>query len=257
MSSRVITGWCLLAALAASSCASAPTGAVAPRGTAAAADSAAPHSRDVRCWGQFADDVAADVESLADVLPNTKVKVEGSDTPPHPMTSLVVTGRIVDVVPGRAWADFEAGGGGPSDSDRGLVPFDAPTALWKNVHATVLVEEVLASENKAAPDEVLVAFTLNGPEQASIARDQLVNGELLVFPLLKWAGTDYLPELWAVGPGNSSFLAEVGGDGTLSLPCLSRRNNERLLARVGTVDALRKAAQAPERVITREPRYLS
>jgi len=67
-----------------------------PEGVPAAAESSSglAGERDVRCWGQhFANAIAANTESFADVLPNTLVKVKGSDEPPTPVTSLVVTGR--------------------------------------------------------------------------------------------------------------------------------------------------------------------
>lgn len=251
------TAVCLVAFLTAISGCGSP-GISAPEDvTAVPGASKSPETRDVRCWGPFSDDVAANLESLADVLPNTLVKYRGSDAPAESMTTLVVTGRIVDVVPGRAWAAGED----EADDDRSdgtVVPFDDPDALWKHVHATVVVEEVLgASGAKQQREEVLVAFTLGGSEQAAMARDQLVGDDLVVFPLVQWSGTDYLPDLWSVGPGNASLVAEVRNDGALSLPCLSKRNSERLLAGVGSLAALRDVALRPERVIAKKPLYLA
>ncbi|MDQ3485790.1 MAG: hypothetical protein M3445_10345 [Actinomycetota bacterium] len=126
------------------------------------------------------------------------------------------------------------------------------------MHATVAVDEVLgASAAKQQREEVLVALTLGGSEQGAMARDQLVSDELLVLPLVQWSGTSYLPDLWSVGPGNASLVAEVGDDGALSLPCLSKRNGERLLADVGSLAALRDVALRPERVIAKKPLYLA
>ena len=151
---------------------------------------------------------------------------------------------MVAVVPGRAWVDEDD-----------VVPFDDPAALWKQVHATVAVEEVLGASDGVVPpeEEVLVAFTLDGDEDEAMAQHQLVNDQLLVLPLLQWEGTDYLPDLWSVGPGNASMVAEVDDDGELLLPCVSERNSDRLLTGLESLEALREAARRPERVIRKEP----
>ncbi len=144
-------------------------------------------------------------------MPNTLVKVRGTAAAAKPLTPLVVVGRIVSVRPGRAWraGDESEDAGG---SDREAVLFTDPTAVWKTVHATVAVEEVLGAEDPSAvrATEVTVAFTLEGYEAAGPARRQLVSDQLLVLLLFQWSGVDYEPGLWAVGPANLSLIAEVG-----------------------------------------------
>lgn len=159
---------------------------------------------------------------------------------------------MTDVEAGRAWraADDEEG------DDGAPVPFDDSRALWKTVHVSVAVDEVLGSADGQSPDQVLVSFTLDGDESLAPARDQLLKDQLLVLPLYKWAGTDHDPELWAVGPANGDLVAEVGADGSLKIPCVSRRTARKLLGDVPTLDALREAAAEPTEVRRLEPVFL-
>jgi len=191
------------------------------------------------------------------VLPNTLVKVRGTAAAAKPLTPLVVVGRIVSVHPGRAWraGDEREDADG---SDREAVPFTDPTAVWKTVHATVAVEEVLGAEDPPVrTTQVTVAFTLEGFEGAGPARRQLVSDQLLVLPLFQWSGVDYEPDLWAVGPANLSLIAEVGADGALSLPCLPKRHAKRLTDDVTSLTDLRAAAQAPRRYVEIEPMFIA
>jgi len=190
--------------------------------------------RDVRCWG--GQGLSSNVQSLSDILPNTLFSYAGTDDKPRPLTPLVIVGRVVDVDAGTAWRAM---------GDGTRLRFDDPRALWKSVHAVVAVDEVLGAVGDASPDQVLIGFPLDGDESLEAARGQLVSDQQLMLPLHQWAGTDYNAELWAVGPGNEQLLAEVGGDGALTLPCVSSRTADRLLRDVPTLDSLRDAAARP------------
>lgn len=111
-------------------------------------------SRDALCWTLPGHGSAGVVDTLADVLPNTLFKEVGSPDPPAPLTPLVVVGRVVDVTAGRAWAAPNSA----SDEHQGgpVIPFDDRRAMWKVVHATVEVEEILGSADGMEPAQVLV-----------------------------------------------------------------------------------------------------
>ena len=205
--------------------------------------------RDVRCWTM--DGATASVSSVADVLPNTLFDF-GKDAKPRPLTPLVVVGRIVEVTEGPAWRGAE-GHAQPDGHDGVVVPFDDPRALWKFVHATVEVDELLSGAESEAPATVTVTFTLDGDESLTGAREQLLTGQTLVLPLYQWAGTDYDPTVWAVGPSNGSLVMEVHADGSLSLPCVSMGEASRLTMDVDTLRELRLASEEPEQVRTVAP----
>ena len=207
---------------------------------------------DVRCW--TVDGALTNIESLADVLPNTLFTSGGPPSAPQPLTPLVVVGQVTDVVAGRAWAMEGDGEDGPEDGV--VVPFDDPGAMWKHVHSTVAVDEVLASVDDQSPTTIQVSFTVNGDVSLEDARTQLLSEQELMLPLLQWAGTDYNADLWAVGPSNSALLAEIDAEGRLSLPCVGERTADTLLRNVPTLDALREAAARPIRVRHVEPVYL-
>lgn len=213
-----------------------------------------PPPADVLCWSH--EDVAVTVlGSYADVLPNTLFTAEGSDCEPEALTPLVVVGEVVAVEKGPAWSGEEAPEGSEEDSVR--VPFDDPDALWKHVHATVEVDEVLASVDGSAPRRVTVAFGLDGFEDFGSARHQLLREGRWVFPLRQWAGVDYSHGLWSVGPANTMLQARLDGRDRLDLPCVRFKEAERLLRDVPDLEALREAAARPRTTKTVEPVLIS
>lgn len=219
-------------------CASATSGSDGSPGERTAVE---PLTRDVRCWSHG---FTINLDSYAEVLPNTLFAVGRSDDEPEPVTPLVVVGHVVEVSAGRAWAP------GPNSisSDGTEVPFDHPRALWKTVHAEVAVDEVLADPEDADRSSVTVQFTLNGYEDLAAAEAQLVDGQRLVLPLYQWAGTDYRPDMWSVGTGGAPLVAEVDDEGRLSLPCAPDGEEERLLRDTSTLGQLRAAVDDPVRV---------
>lgn len=170
---------------------------------------------------------------------NTLFTYADTDDEPHPLTPLVVVGRVVDVEAGMAWGAM---------GDGNQLPFDDPRAFWKSVHAVVVVDEVLGDVDDESPEQVLIIFALNGDESLEAARGELISDQQLMLPLYKWAGTDYNPALWAVGPGNEHLVAEVGVDGYLRLPCVPSRTADRLLRDVPTLESLRAVAARPAKV---------
>lgn len=192
--------------------------------------------------GWHEEGAMAGIRSLRDVLPNTRFREQGSTEPPVPLTPLVVVGEVVAVVPGPGWT--EAG-------DR--VAFDDDAVLWKHVHATVAVSEVIGSAGWAS-DTVTVAFPLRADEDLEPARERLEAAGRSVFPLYRWDG-EADPHVWLVGPPNTVLLAEVGPDGRLTLPCVPPGRAARLLIDVPTLADLRRAAAEPlrERVVRALP----
>jgi len=179
------------------------------------------------------------LRSYSDVLPNTRFRVRGASEAPAPLTPLVVVGEVVDVVAGPGWT--EAGD---------QVGFDDDAVLWKHVHATVAVAEVIGSAGWAS-DTVTVAFPLEAGEELEPARQQLEAAGRWVLPLYRWTGVEYAPDVWSVGPPNAVLIAEIGPGGRLALPCVQPRREARLLVDVPTLADLRHAAAGPlrERVV--------
>lgn len=186
-------------------------------------------------------DAAVDgLRSYRDLLPNTRFRTRGSDEPPAPLTPLVVVGEVTAVAAGPGWT--EAGD---------QVPFDDDAVLWKHVHATVDVAEVIGSAGWSSRT-VTVAFPLEADEALAGARRRLESAGRWVLPLYRWAGVEYAPDVWSVGPANAVLLAEVRPGGRLALPCVHPRREARLLVDVPTLQELRRAAAAPlrERVVS-------
>lgn len=194
-----------------------------------------PAAGSVPC-GWHEEGALAGLRSFRDVLPNTRFRERGSADPPTPLTPLVVVGEVVDVSAGPGWT--EAG-------DR--VEFDDEAVLWKHVHATVSVVEVIGSAGWAS-DTVTVAFPLEPAEQLQPARERLEDMGRLVLPLSRGAEVEYAPDVWSVGPPNAVLLAEVEAGGRLELPCVGPQRAARLLVDVPTLEELRRAAAAPLRV---------
>lgn len=174
------------------------------------------------------------IRSYRDVLPNTRFRLQGSSAA-EPLTPLVVVGEVAAVAPGPGWT--EAG-------DR--VGFDDDAVLWKDVHVTVAVEEVIGSAGWSS-DTVRVAFPLEADEGLEPARRRLEGAGRWVLPLRREDGVGYAPDVWSVGPANAVLLAEVGPGGRLALPCVQPRRAARLLVDVPTLADLRRAAAAPLR----------
>lgn len=107
---------------------------------------------------------------------NTLFTYADTDDEPHPLTPLVVVGRVVDVEAGMAWGAM---------GDGNQLPFDDPRALWKSVHAVVVVDEVLGDVDDESPEQVLIIFALNGDESLEAARGELVSDQQLMLPLYK------------------------------------------------------------------------
>jgi hypothetical protein len=181
----------------------------------------------------------APLHSYRDVLPNTRFRVSGADDAPAPLTPLVVVGEVAMVLPGPGWT--EAG-------DR--VGFDDKAALWKQVHATVRVAEVVGSAGWTE-DTVTVAFPLEAQEGFDVARQELEGAGRWVLPLYQGTGATDDPRVWSVGPPHAVLVAEVAADDRLALPCVQPRRAARLLADVPTLADLRRAAAGPlrERVV--------
>lgn len=185
----------------------------------------------------------AGIRSYRDLLPNTRFRERGTSEPSVALTPLVVVGEVAAVAAGPGWT--EAG-------DR--VGFDDAAALWKQVHATVSVEEVIGSAGWAS-DTVTVAFPLGADEELEAAGQRLESVGRSVFPLHRPTGPEQTPGVWSVGPANAVLLAEVGPGGRLALPCVQPQKAARLLVEVPTLADLRRAAAAPlrERVVRATP----
>ena len=181
------------------------------------------------------------VDDITYLLPNTLIRW-GRSRVARPMTQLVVVGRVVDVVEGPAWTATE-------QDDSVEVAFDDPKAMWKEVHATIGVDEVIAATVPA--DQVVVRFIIDGDQPFQPARAQLLDTGPMLLPLRRDIGPDG-STAWTANMHQADLLADVDARGRMHMPCVGKRIGRQLLRNAATLDELRAAAAQPERIVRLE-----
>lgn len=177
--------------------------------------------------------------TLDELLPNMKYRergkseIRGSD--------LMIVGEIVDVEAGYGFKVTER------DFDGKRVDFDDPGALWKTVHLKVAVAK---HWGRSSPELVTVGFGIDGDDQLPQVRDGLRGlGMVALFLQEKTPHYSYDPSIYGIAKGGH-MVATVAADGALALPFLDDQEEAMLLKGVGTMEALERHANGPERVGT-------
>jgi hypothetical protein len=216
-----------------------------------------PETDDGGGGGSYCGPAIEDFGALADLAPNTLYRtVDGTE---GVQTDVVLAGRFTAVEPGigRVVSDDDGA------NDR-AVEFDDPSAMYRTVHAQLVVDTVVAGESQ--PGRVLVGFLVRGSKSDwdhlptfEEARDGLPTlGRVVVFLSKDTARYAYDPSVHGVAfrhsssdPGYSEYplLGQVGTDGRLDFPMLPSGEAERLTAPTPTLDALVAAGREPERVV--------
>lgn len=181
--------------------------------------------------------------SIDEMLPNVGFSVDGAD--PVSLVDSVVVGEINDAAPGRSQVMLEE-----PDGPLAMVEFENPQAMVRTVHLSVDVAEELGSS--VADDRITVGLAIGAnvdPEMVMRGLESM--GPVLLFLRDDSAVFDYDDSLYSIG-GNGTFLGVIGDGGEVDFPIIRRTEGSGVPDRrfVGvTLDALREAASAPERVI--------
>lgn len=161
--------------------------------------------------------------------------------PAVPLTSAVVTGRFRQASPGAAFtvegADALAGT---------LTDFDDPTAMWRTVHATFEVEDVISGTE---PGPRITGGLALGPEASvSIVETDLIGLGRTVLFLNRSPVFAYAPSVHGT-VFDGALIAPVSDTGALSLPALGPGEAARLLQGSASVTVLREKARGPRRTV--------
>lgn len=186
--------------------------------------------------------------SAADLLGN--VQFADGDRQPKALTQAVVVGRITDVQPGVGFADPASGVEGKPLHDGIMVPFDSKDALWRTVHLTLDVDEVLSgipTDTKRIRIGLAIG-NVNADEQH--IRDGLIALGQTAWFLQRdyWPGFSYDKTLYSDIEGGR-LIAQVMPDDRLVFPMLEQDDPSAAAVRDTTLAQLRDAADRPMRTV--------
>jgi hypothetical protein len=187
--------------------------------------------------------------SAADLLGNVQF-ADGGDGRPKALTQAVVVGRVTDVQPGFGFADPASGVEGRRFYDGIMVPFDSKDALWRTVHLTLDVDEVL-SGIPTDTEQIRIGLgigNVNSDDQH--IRDGLVALGRTVWFLQRdyWPGFSYDKSLYSDIEGGR-LIAQVMPDDRLVFPMLEHDGPSAAAVRDTTLAQLRDAADRPMRTV--------
>jgi len=187
-------------------------------------------------------------QSADELLSNVRY-VQG-DRPARALTDVVVVGTIRDVRPGYGFADPSTGAKGELVGDGVQVPFNSPDALWRTVHLTIDVDEVLSGEIPDGSRQITVGLAIgNVNTDEEHVRDGLVAlGRTVWFlrndsPVFAYESTLY-SDL-----EDGRLIAPVASDGSLSFPMLENGDPAAVALRGATLPRLRAAADRSSRTV--------
>jgi hypothetical protein len=177
-------------------------------------------------------------ENLTGLLANTLYRA--GDRPAAPVTVAVVTGRFLDLEPGRA---FAVEGDAPDGTE---VAFESAAAQWRTMHARLRVDEVISGD---VPGMEITVGLVFWPKSTldPIRQDLLDLGPVVVF-LDRSAVFGYDPTVFGVVL-DGGLVAPIDATGGLSLPALEPVEAERLLRGSTSVASLKAQARMPPTVI--------
>jgi hypothetical protein len=194
----------------------------------------------------------APYEALSGALPNRLYDVAGPQVDPQSMTAVVVVGDVTNVAEGYGY--YMPEGDAPSGTQ---IAFDDERAMWRTVHATVVVDEVLGEASGAVVGEepsggvgnaVEVRFPLYPGQAFDEYKQGLESIDSAVFFLS--VGSDQKGEAEYV-PTQGNLIATIEA-GTLALPVVAEGSEQAatdLLHGVSTVAELQDAATEPTKII--------
>lgn len=186
--------------------------------------------------------------SARDLLSN--VRYAAGNGPGAPLTDAVVVGTVRDVSPGYGFAVPSSPAEEALPGDGVEVAFDSPDALWRTVHLTIDVEQVLSGD--VAPDTRQVAVGLaigNGTvDDRRLEEGIMALGKTVWFLRSGSPVFSYDPSLYS-DVEDGALIAEVAPDGRLSFPMLDPDGASAALLGRPTLAQLRDAADAPARIV--------
>lgn len=189
-----------------------------------------------------ADSVAAITwyRSLDEALTNRRYRALGEID--RQVSDVVVKGRVIAVAPG---AGFAVDGDDAPDGRR--VAFNDKEALWRTVHLTVKVDQVLSGRFSAPT--VAVGLAIDAQTDGGSIMSGLREVGDAIFFLKRSNVFRYDPSLYGV-VSNGSLVATVGAGGNLALPFAGPDEAASLLAAGSdTLAELVSAGQQPEQVV--------
>ncbi|MGB2711285.1 MAG: hypothetical protein WBC33_07185 [Conexibacter sp.] len=186
--------------------------------------------------------------SAPDLLGNVRY-VEG-DGPGAPLTDAVVVGAVRDVVAGYGFAQPSSAAEEALPGDGVQVAFDSPDALWRTVHLTVDVEEILTGDIPTDTKQISVGLAIgNGTVDERLLKDGIMAlGKSVWFLRSGSPVFSYDASLYS-DIEDGGLIAEVAPDGGVSFPMLEPDGMTAALLGRPTLAQLRDAAQDPTRIV--------
>lgn len=191
-------------------------------------------------------------KNLSGALPNRLYDVTGSAAAPQSMTAAVIVGDVTSVTKGYGY--YMPNGDAPSGTQ---TSFDDERALWRTVHATVAVDDVLGQASGAVIGQepsgdvgssVQVRLPIYPGQAFEEYKQGLESIDSAVFFLSVGSGQKGEPEYV---PTQGNLIATID-DGSLALPVVdegSEGASTDLLDGVRTLADLQEAAATPTRII--------
>lgn len=186
--------------------------------------------------------------SAPDLLGNVRyVEGDGAGTS---LTDVVVVGTVRDVSPGYGFAV-------PSDPSEEALPgdgvqvaFDSPDALWRTLHLTVDVEEVLTGDVPRDTKQISVGLAIgNGTVDDRLVKDGMMALGRTVWFLRSGSPVfSYDASLYS-DIEDGGLIAPVASDGSLSFPLLDADGMSAAFLGRPTLAQLRDAAKDPPRIV--------
>lgn len=166
------------------------------------------------------------------------------------LTDAVVVGTIVDVAPGYGFADPATGATGERIGDGIQVPFDSEDALWRTVHLTLNVDEVLSGEIPNGTEQIRVGLAIGNvnTDEAHI-RDGLKALDRTVWFLQQGSPVFAYDHSLYADIEDGRLIAQVTPDDRLAFPMLEQHNPSAAAMTDTSLAELREAARQPVRTV--------